>query len=146
MGQKHSSHHKKKSRPSASKVECTEIVDIEFTDCSEIRVDRLLSLDSTNATMNVPPPPQYPQELLKVITRIEEIDNEIKSMTDSQMHLYFPTLKDDLHNNWEKVYSIKNPTDEVKEKKVETIEKIKLLLKNLNERFLKRNSRNILDR
>lgn len=142
MGQKHSSHHKKKSRPSASKVECTEIVDIEFTETNEVRAERLPSLEDTH----VVPPPTYPQELLKVIKRIEEIENEIKSMTDSQIHLYFPTLKDDLHNNWEKVYSIKNPTDEVKGKKVETIEKIKLLLKNLNERFLKRNSRNILDR
>lgn len=77
--------------------------------------------------------------------RIEEVEEEIEVMTNSQIHLYFPTLKDDLHNNWEKVYSIKHTSDEVRDKKVETIEKIKLLLKNLNEKFLKRNSRNFLD-
>lgn len=143
MGQRHSSNHRKKSRPSSSKVECTEIVDIEFTDSTEARMEHS-GTSFSSPTTNVSSA-NYPQELLKVMRRIEEIEIEIDSMTNSQLHLYFPTLKDDLHNNWEKVYSIKNTMDEVRNKKVETIEKIKMLLKNLNERFLKRNSRNFLD-
>lgn len=135
MGQNHSSKHRKKSRASASKIECTEIVDIEFTDYTDEKMEN--SLDTR--------PANYPQDLLKVMRRIEELEDEIDAMTESQIHLFFPTLKDDLHNNWEKVYGIKNTTEEVRGKKVETIEKIKQLLKNLNERFLKRHSRNILN-
>lgn len=144
MGQKSSSHHKKKSRPSASKIECTEIVDIESTDATEAKIEPTPP-PSVEHSSNSSAPANYPQDLLKVVRRIEEIEDEIDSMTNSQIHLYFPTLKDDLHNNWEKVYGIKNTTDDVREKKVETIEKIKLLLKNLNERFLKRNSRDYLN-
>lgn len=144
MGQKSSSHRKKKSRPSASKIECTEIVDIDFTDTTEAKIDLPPTLEAS--TLNYVAPDTYPQDLLKVVRRIEAIEHEIESMTDSQIHLYFPTLKDDLHNNWEKVYGIKNTIDGVRERKVETIEKIKLLLKNLNERFLKRSSRDYLNR
>lgn len=143
MGQKQSSNHQKKSRPSTSKIECTEIVDIEFTDATEAKMEHSSPTIANSLTMIRPA--NYPQELLKVVRKIDEIQEQIDSMTNSQIHLYFPTLKDDLHNNWEKVYGIRNTTDEVRDKKVEIIEKIKLLLKNLNERFLKRNSRNFLD-
>lgn len=141
MGQKSSSNHRKKSRPSTSKAECTEIVDIDFTDSVEAKIEN--TIPALTTTLNNVVVPTYPPELLKVMGRIDELEGEIDDMTSSQIHLYFPTLKDDLHNNWEKVYGVKNTSDDVRLKKVETIEKIKLLLKKLNERFLKRNFRNL---
>ena len=46
--------------------------------------------------------------------------------------------KDDLHNCWQKVYSIKEVDPQTKQKKRETIDNIKVLLNQINLRFFKR--------
>lgn len=140
MGQKHSTFRRKRLkyiRPAYSKTECTEIVEFEHSDITEAKPESS-PMSAKNAINNELTSNNLPSELLRVIKRVEEIEKDIDSMSGSQLHLYFPTLKDDLHNNWEKVYGIRNTTEEIRLKKVEIIDKIKSILKNLNERYLKK--------
>ncbi|RZC39041.1 hypothetical protein BDFB_003927 [Asbolus verrucosus] len=127
MGQKHSKRPKKlKSQP-----EVTEI--IELNDNQSEPDDECGGIVS-----DVIKPSVYPIELKKVMENVESIEKSIESMTASQINLYYANLKDDLHGNWQKVYEIKDG-DDVRAKKIETIERIKSALKRLNEEVLTRN-------
>ncbi|XP_018575071.1 uncharacterized protein LOC108913901 [Anoplophora glabripennis] len=132
MGQKQSSSPNKKCRPVKSKVEATEIVDLESSGSTSSQTDptKVISNASTESAIESP-------ELTPIIRHVEELECSINKMTESEIDLYFATLKDNLHNYWRKVYDIKNIDDDVKNRKAETIDRIKIILKNLDERYLK---------
>lgn len=132
MGQKQSSSSNKKGKSGKSKVEATEIVDLESSEFFPSSNDQMETISNMEAEITVENP-----ELTSIIVRVEELECSIIKMTDSEIDLYFATVKDSLHNYWRKVYDIKNIDEGIKNKKVEIIDRIKILLKNLDERYLK---------
>lgn len=137
MGQKHSTkkHNKLKSRP-----ECTEIIDLEFSVNDD---DNIRTVDDEKV---VKKSPICLNNLLLIQQDLNNIENDIKNMSNSEIHLYFPTFKDNLLNSWSKVFNMPLDddddanNDDVKRKKIELIERIKLLLSDLNKRYLNRST------
>lgn len=132
MGQKQSSSPSKKCRTVKTKMEATEIVDLESSESSSSQNDQLKIMSNTKSETTIESP-----ELTPIIRHIEELEYSINKMTESEIDLYFATVKDNLHNYWRKVYDIKNTDDDVKNRKAEIIDRIKIILKNLDKRYLK---------
>lgn len=116
MGHKHSKSVKRlKSVP-----EVTEI--FEFQEEEEnSRNSSVLSLD-------------HQSEVTRILTNVGMIERHIDKMTASQLNLHYMSLKDDLHNNWVRIYNVLE--DHNKERKFEVIDRIKFVLQKLNDRVL----------
>lgn len=132
MGQKQSSSPNRKRKAANSKIEATEIVDLDSSEFFPSPTEQTKVISNTNKEIIAENP-----ELTSIIGRVGELEYSINKMTDSEIDLYFATVKDSLHNYWRKVYDIKSTSDGVRNKKIEIIDKIKILLKNLDERYLK---------
>ncbi|VEN55163.1 unnamed protein product [Callosobruchus maculatus] len=137
MGQRHPSPPKPKrlSNPKhhhrCSKQEVTEEVEISESDARpSISHDlpKRLSRDYS----------RYPRQIVAVNKKLDELEDKIVNMTASQINLYFPTFKDELHNSWQKVYGVRSSDEFVRQVKIEVIERIKTLLGRLNTRYLKK--------
>nr|CAI5817056.1 unnamed protein product [Callosobruchus analis] len=137
MGQRHPSPLKPKrlSNPKhhhrCSKQEVTEVVEISESDARPSISNDLhkgLSRDYSRC----------PRQIVAVSKKLDELEEKIIYMTASEINLYFPTFKDELHNSWQKVYSVKSSDEFVKQVKIEVIERIKTLLGRLNARYLKK--------
>ncbi|KAF7282437.1 hypothetical protein GWI33_002667 [Rhynchophorus ferrugineus] len=143
MGGKHSSHKRLKSTPSKS-YECTEVIDLEISDSVEPDPNPVKTNEATSTEITSPPEniessePIYPSQLLIIITHLDELEKKLNEMSDNDLFVHFPTIKDDLHNCWQNVYDIKEENLDTKRKKIELIETIKFLLKKANQRILKR--------
>lgn len=150
MGSKHSSHKRLKSNPSKS-YECTEVIDLEFSDSVEPDTNIPKPTETEYTSTKITPAPEikesnetaYPSQLLVIITHLDELEKQMNEMTDNDLFVHFPTLKDDLHNCWQNIYDIKEENMETKRKKTELIETVKFLLKKANHRFLKRSCNNV---
>nr|CAH7714313.1 unnamed protein product [Callosobruchus chinensis] len=137
MGQRHPSPPKPKrlSNPKrhhrCSKQEVTEVVEISESDARvSISNDlpKRLSGDYSRCS----------RQIVAVSRKLDELEDKIINMTASQINLYFPTFKDELHNSWQKVYGVRSSDEFVKQVKIEAIERIKTLLGRLNARYLKK--------
>ncbi|XP_030757367.1 uncharacterized protein LOC115883190 [Sitophilus oryzae] len=151
MGSHTSSHQRLKSISSRT-FDFTEVVDFEFSDSGTASDDpkvinnfNLPQVNGTSVIGTLPIPVKvpedkikYPPSLILLIDHVEDIENKINAISDSDLFVHYPSLKDDLHNSWQKVYDIKETNTDVKQKKTDLIELIKSLLKIINERFLKR--------
>ncbi|KAL1505562.1 hypothetical protein ABEB36_005103 [Hypothenemus hampei] len=157
MGHRHSAYSHKRLRSISNAKNCgefTEVVEFEFSDSSVfMEPSRKTSLDipsksseksptrDTKTKLNIIPEeskkastPQikYPKDLLLLEEHVDELAKNIENMSPDEFFVYFPTLKDDLHNCWQKVYDVKEPNVETKIKKYKVIDHIKSLLKTLN--------------
>lgn len=122
MGQNSSKKHKKlKTRP-----ECTEIIDLEFS--------------SEDITGKKTPNPG--NKFVAIIEKLNDLQRNIETMSDTEINLYYATFKDDLLNNWTNVFSMQTPdgddNGDVKRKKIEVIERIKRMRRDLDERYFNR--------
>ncbi|KAJ3617326.1 hypothetical protein MTP99_007058 [Tenebrio molitor] len=128
MGQKHSKRPKKlKSQP-----EVTEIIELNDNQ-SELDDDGRIVSEASKPSEHI----VYPAELKKVMETVESIEKSIEDMSGSQIDLYYATLKDELHNNWQRLYDISDHGDDaVRSGKIETIERVKNNLKRLNRKVL----------
>ncbi|KAK9891303.1 hypothetical protein WA026_013610 [Henosepilachna vigintioctopunctata] len=73
-------------------------------------------------------------------SRLEEMENQIEIMSHEDLFIYHSTFKDEIHNFWIKAYGIKEATERVKPKKIETIDYVKKLLHILNNKMFQRNN------
>lgn len=135
MGNKHSSYTKKRLGTTFNKPDSTEIVDLETTEECDIDNQTQRHGQGPHVAMDLP------QKLVTVMEKLDDLEGQIITMTESQINLYYPTFKDELHNNWQKVYEIVAVNDVVKRKKVEVIERIKAALEKLNDKYFKRRTR-----
>ncbi|XP_044252542.1 uncharacterized protein LOC123003680 [Tribolium madens] len=121
MGQRHS----KRAKILPSQPEVTEIFELN---------DNQSELDNSEVDTVVE---IFPVELKNMMDALESIERTIEAMTMSQIDLYYATLKDDLHNHWQKAYDFMDHGDEAtKKKKIEVIDRVKKTLKRLNEKVL----------
>lgn len=125
MGHKHS----KRPKILPSQPEVTEIFELN---------DNQSELDNSDVDAIVNTPQEiFPVELKNMMDALESIERTIETMTMSQIDLYYSTLKDDLHNHWQKAYDFVDHGDELtKKKKIEVIDRVKKTLKRLNEKVL----------
>nr|XP_008196210.1 PREDICTED: uncharacterized protein LOC103313799 [Tribolium castaneum] len=118
MGQRHS----KRPKILPSQPEVTEIFELN---------DNQSELDNSSEVEI------FPVELKNMMDALESIERTIESMTMSQIDLYYATLKDDLHNHWQKAYDFMDHGNEAaKKKKIEVIDRARRTLKRLNEKVL----------
>ncbi|ENN77043.1 hypothetical protein YQE_06455, partial [Dendroctonus ponderosae] len=149
MGHSHSSSHKRLRSISSSRygAEFTEVVDLEFSDTSVYSepvgnssenksvkpvTTNLKHCNKLNSVPEEMAQIQYPKDLLLLDDHVKEIADQIDTLSSEEFFVYFPSLKDDLHNCWQKVYSIREENSEIKLKKHAIIDSIRESLKKLN--------------
>ncbi|CAH1954572.1 unnamed protein product [Acanthoscelides obtectus] len=137
MGQRHSSSPKSKRHSNSSyrhrctNQEITEVVEISESDARFSIPNDLPKTPSRDYS-------RYPRQIAIVNTKLDELEDKIINMTESQINLYFPTFKDELHSCWQKVYGVKSSDGFLKQVKIEVIERIKMLLGRLNARHFRK--------
>jgi len=104
---------------------------------SKEQLDTLRSFYSYRSEIKKYDADDYPDVLRKYALKLDKIEKDVSEMSNSQINLYFATIKDDLHNNWRKIFT-ERVEDSGKAKKVELITRIKTALDVLNNRYLKR--------
>lgn len=163
MGHSHSSTHKRLRSISSMRNcgEFTEVVDLEFSDAGmfsdppapknpqettandvnlskkEMEQNNITGKEQLSALTHL----QYPKDLLLLETQVAELDEKVNKLSPEELFVYFPSLKDDLHNCWQKVYSIKEENSQTKLKKHQIIDHIRELLRLLNARLQRRQFR-----
>lgn len=156
MGHSHSSTHKRLRSISSSRNcgEFTEVVDLEFSDAGTFcefpapknpqetnANDVILSkreMEPNKERLSTLMHLEYPKDLVQLETQVEELDEKVNKLSPEELFVYFPSLKDDLHNCWQKVYSIKEENSQTKLKKHQIIDHIRELLRLLNARLQRR--------
>lgn len=158
MGQKHSKKSKKKSKSLPEITEIVELNDSNHTttaagggdDVDDGNFDLLRSSDIVVGSNNCGATSSdnndhvkqhsYPSAMIKVMENVALIEKNLNEMSSDEIDLYFATIKDQLYNDWQKVYEVDVDTNNliVKQRKIELIEQIKFDLNRLNNMVLMR--------